>query len=925
MNKQRTEHPSTGRLSRSLRRVALVSSLLTPIGCSQEVDTAPTVAKVSESLNASLPGKGSGLLWRSSSDLSVWDMASSTDYRPFWLGNADSGWQPIGTGDFTGDGAGDVLWRHAGSQLLTIWQLTDTRIASVTPATANAPNLAPPFVGDLDGDGISDLVWKSQTSVSLPTPPWSLTIFITTTWLMNPGSTTPRSVTTTSSQGDIVQGLGNFDGDSLRRADILYRAPNGTVNIQLSGGGRVSPGAPGNDWQVAGIGDFNADGTSDILWYNVNSGQVSTWVMRNGAIEWSFVPGTVPPSTGWRIQGVGDVDHDGISDIIWRTGTSVSIWTMAGPGTVREFGQSLFADTSFAFAGVLDIGPPITPGALKLAGLKVEQGKTVAHVTFSQDGQRRHDQVEVWETVGRLSTFRGRVGFWQTTQSNVMEVAIDTSIFEAKDRACFVLRNWEQGRVSASSKTLCLKGLAPPVAALDWTMPDRYGFDWNADGAVDVTPSPGALSALRNNWWSVTLDACGSNDATAGGAITTYSWSIGTPGGPPAPVVDSTSCSRTISLSQGTYIVGLGVTTQDHRSTWITKEVKVKNYLIVSMGESYASGEGNPLRNAEWVWENGHPHVETPAFWGTDEDWSCHRSANAGAARAALALERSDPKSSVIYLSTACSGSEVTHLIESSYPGIIEGITVHPPQIKQVKDTLCPNCSQPEIDAVIVSTGGNDIGFADIIAACVLGSPFTPFDLCSEDTELHAEIGGKINQLVGVEIVPNSNPFTSEGTYDRLADTVAGHLNYKGFYLTEYPDPTRNNNGDVCDEIILEGAIPGDGEIGHDDLVWASSFVVGNLNVAGNYAIGQHDISDRWRTVPGISAGFSHSGYCANPHMIVHYGESMDNQGDKFGSMHPNAAGHVVYAEQIIKALARDGIGTTAALDFIPREWTVLP
>ena len=36
--------------------------------------------------------------------------------------------------------------------------------------------------------------------------------------------------------------------------------------------GSVSLGTHNTDWQPAGVGDFNGDGTSDILWYNPTTG-----------------------------------------------------------------------------------------------------------------------------------------------------------------------------------------------------------------------------------------------------------------------------------------------------------------------------------------------------------------------------------------------------------------------------------------------------------------------------------------------------------------------------------------------------------------------------------------------------------------------------------------------------------------------------
>jgi hypothetical protein len=36
-----------------------------------------------------------------------------------------------------------------------------------------------------------------------------------------------------------------------------------------------------NAWQIVGAGDFNGDGTDDILWRN-NDGTVANWLMSNG-------------------------------------------------------------------------------------------------------------------------------------------------------------------------------------------------------------------------------------------------------------------------------------------------------------------------------------------------------------------------------------------------------------------------------------------------------------------------------------------------------------------------------------------------------------------------------------------------------------------------------------------------------------------
>ena len=259
------------------------------------------------------------------------------------------------TGDFNRDGDGDILWRSGGS--LSLWLLSATGVQTMTAATPNAPLASRAYMGDLDGDGVSDVVWVFDQS---------FLGYQALTWMMNPGSTTPRSASSSTSQTDMVQGLGNFDNDSLHRADILYRTPGtGSVSIQFNGAGQSTIGGASMDWQIKGVGDFNGDRFSDILWYNVNSGQVFIWAMQGTTAVANVSPGTSAPAGGWTIQGVADVDHDGVSDIVWRhTNGMVNTWIMKDPGTVREFGGPYTVASSTTFAGVVDLGPPAPANAI---------------------------------------------------------------------------------------------------------------------------------------------------------------------------------------------------------------------------------------------------------------------------------------------------------------------------------------------------------------------------------------------------------------------------------------------------------------------------------------------------------------------------------------------------------------------------------
>src|SRR6266511_3425101 len=80
---------------------------------------------------------------------------------------------------------------------------------------------------------------------------------------------------------------------------------------------RCMPWSP-NDWHIQGTGDFDADNTSDILWRH-DSGQTYIWEMGTGLnvkAEGTIVHAAVP--NDWHIQGTGDFDADGKTDILWR-------------------------------------------------------------------------------------------------------------------------------------------------------------------------------------------------------------------------------------------------------------------------------------------------------------------------------------------------------------------------------------------------------------------------------------------------------------------------------------------------------------------------------------------------------------------------------------------------------------------------------
>ena len=268
----------------------------------------------------------SDILWRDTAgDTTIWFMNGAQVLSGVSLGNVPTAWSVVGSGDFNGDGAGDILWRDTSGDT-TIWfgPLNTGHVASATSLGTIPTAWTIAGIGDFNGDGVSDILWRDTSGD-------------TTIWFMNQSG----SIASSTGLGAVpniwsIAGVGDFDGDGT--SDILWRDIYGDVTFWEMSGGSIRQGVSlGNlptNWSVGGIGYFEGrggNGGSDILWRDT-AGDVMIWTIgaisrgQLGVYQQSVV-GNLPIT--WNVAEVGDFDGDGTSDILWiDTSGNVMVWFM---------------------------------------------------------------------------------------------------------------------------------------------------------------------------------------------------------------------------------------------------------------------------------------------------------------------------------------------------------------------------------------------------------------------------------------------------------------------------------------------------------------------------------------------------------------------------------------------------------------------
>ena len=270
----------------------------------------------------------SDILWRDTSgNVGMWMINGTSISQAALVASVPTSWSIVGQRDFNADGNADILWRDSSGNV-GIWLMNGTGIQSAS-VLGNVPsNWSVAGIIGFNTGGYNNILWRDTAG--------DLGI-----WYMN-GTT----IVQTGTIGNVPTNWVIAGSDA--HGNIFWRdSTTGDVQMWVLNGSQVAKqvdlGIVPLTWTIAGIGDFDGNGSTDLLWQD-NAGNVGIWLMNGTSIISSKVVGNAPST--WSIAATGDYNGDGKSDILWKDSSGdVGVWFLNGTTISSTFGYGNVGST----------------------------------------------------------------------------------------------------------------------------------------------------------------------------------------------------------------------------------------------------------------------------------------------------------------------------------------------------------------------------------------------------------------------------------------------------------------------------------------------------------------------------------------------------------------------------------------------------
>jgi hypothetical protein len=274
---------------------------------------------------------------------------------------SDINWKLVATADFNADGNLDLVWRNSVTGDNAVWFMNGGAFVSASdlPRVADA-SWEIRSVADFDNDGIMDLLWRNRDTGA------------NVVWLMNLTFGTINSSVSLSTVSETywqIAGTGDFNADG--NVDIVWRnARTGAhavwymTGTTFSGAADISPAASDVNVRIAAVADYNNDAKPDLLMRNTLTGANELWIM-DGVTRSSVVTLPSVADTFWRTMGQprfkagqdSDFNGDGKADLFFRHATNGqnAVWLLNGPTFSSIANLTPITDNNWVVEAVADL------------------------------------------------------------------------------------------------------------------------------------------------------------------------------------------------------------------------------------------------------------------------------------------------------------------------------------------------------------------------------------------------------------------------------------------------------------------------------------------------------------------------------------------------------------------------------------------